>query len=116
MFGGPWYSNGAARVIGNVTYHYKRVSYAHWARYYGARSHWRITRGRRVIANVETDAELEALFDRIAAGEVIQPLSERERLARLQARNERAAARAARAEAKRPLYTQTELAFEGGAS
>lgn len=111
MFGGPWYSNGAARVINGVTYHYKRVSFAHWAQYYGARSHWKVTKDRRTLALCESEQDLNALFDRIAAGEVVQPVSERKRLARLQERSERAAARAAKLDARRPLGEQLEISL-----
>lgn len=113
MFGGPFYSAGAARVINGVTYHYKRVSYAYWAKYYGAVSHYVVSRDRRAIARVQTDEELQALFDRIAAGETILPLSERKRLVAQQARNERAAARAARLASRQPDGVQLEL---GGVS
>ncbi len=69
MFGGPFYSAGAVRVINGVTYRYRGVGYAHWVTLMNgghSADHFEIRKGRRLVAKVKTREDVEAFFAKLS--------------------------------------------------
>lgn len=70
MYGGPFYSAGAARIINGVTYRYRGVGYAHWVTLMNgghSADHFEIRRERRLVAKVPTREAVEEYFNKGAA-------------------------------------------------
>lgn len=62
MFGRPFYSAGAVRVVGSDRYHYRHVSFAHWATLYGLNGYIELKKNRRKFRTFRSHEELEAFF------------------------------------------------------
>jgi hypothetical protein len=70
MFGGPFYSAGAVRIINGETYRYRGVGFAYWVTLMNgghSADYFEIHRNGRFITKVKTREEVEKYFDTIAS-------------------------------------------------
>lgn len=62
MFGGPFYSAGAVRVVGSDRCHYRHVSFAHWVNLSRNNNYIELKKNRRKFRTFRSHEELEAFF------------------------------------------------------